>query len=93
MSTQPRHATGPQQGGFFGHPRGLARMRAKVGCNWTALPGIEYCLQDVTRLCLVTPLLLALDEVVAGDPGSRTMATLWEQYAAHRNLGLVFVPY
>ena len=40
----------------------LARMRAKVGCNWTALPGIEYCLQDVTRLCLVAPFLHAFDE-------------------------------
>jgi formate C-acetyltransferase len=63
-----------------GHPRGLARMRAKVGCNWTALPGIEYCLQDVTRLCLVTPLLLALEDVVAAEPGTRSMKTLWERY-------------
>jgi formate C-acetyltransferase len=66
-----------------GHPRGLARMRAKVGCNWTALPGIEYCLQDVTRLCLVTPLMRALEEVVALGPRSRTMDALWERYAAH----------
>jgi formate C-acetyltransferase len=66
-----------------GHPPGLARMRAKVGCNWTALPGIEYCLQDVTRVCLVTPLLVALGEVVACVPGERTMEALWERYAAH----------
>jgi pyruvate-formate lyase len=48
-----------------GFPIGLARMRAKVGCNWTALPGVEYCLQDVTRVCLVTPLLLALEDLLA----------------------------
>ena len=42
-----------------GLPRALARMRQKVGCNWTALPGIEYPLQDVTRMCLVTPFTLA----------------------------------
>ena len=30
--------------------RPASRMRAKVGCNWTALPGIEYCLQDVPRV-------------------------------------------
>jgi formate C-acetyltransferase len=47
-----------------GHPANIARMRAKVGCNWTALPGIEYCLQDVTRLCLAQPLLLALDDML-----------------------------
>jgi len=49
-----------------GFPVGLARMRAKVGCNWTALPGVEYCLQDVTRVCLVTPLLLAIEDLLDG---------------------------
>ncbi len=48
-----------------GLPAALARMRAKVGCNWTALPGIEYSLQDVTRVCLAKPLLLALDDMLA----------------------------
>jgi formate C-acetyltransferase len=70
-----------------GFPIGLARMRAKVGCNWTALPGIEYCLQDGTRLCVITPLLLALDEIVARAPAERTMDALWERYAHH--LGVV----
>jgi formate C-acetyltransferase len=66
-----------------GFPIGLARMRAKVGCNWTALPGIEYCIQDGTRLCLVQPLLLALDDVMAEPSGARTMDALWERYAHH----------
>ncbi len=48
-----------------GYPTSLARMRAKVGCNWTALPGIEYCLQDVTRQCLVAPFLCAFDDTTA----------------------------
>lgn len=48
-----------------GFPVQLAQMRAKVGCNWTALPGIEYCLQDVTRVCLVSPFLHAFDDVIA----------------------------
>jgi formate C-acetyltransferase len=39
-------------------------MRAKVGCNWTALPGIEYCLQDVTRMCLVSPFTHAYEDVL-----------------------------
>ncbi|MGM0401242.1 MAG: pyruvate formate lyase family protein [Chloroflexota bacterium] len=66
-----------------GIPIQLARMRAKVGCNWTALPGVEYCLQDVTRLCLVTPLLLALDDVVSDETVSETMEALWDRYAHH----------
>ena len=48
-----------------GRPLTLARMRAKVGCNWTALPGNEYCLQDVTRICLAQPLLMALEDMIA----------------------------
>ncbi|MCU0519766.1 MAG: pyruvate-formate lyase [Anaerolineae bacterium] len=66
-----------------GYPIGLARMRAKVGCNWTALPGFEYSIQDGTRLCLVTPLLLALDDIIADNAVRRTMDELWTRYAEH----------
>jgi formate C-acetyltransferase len=66
-----------------GVPLGLARMRAKVGCNWTALPGIEYCMQDVQRLCLVTPFLLAFDEMLADPRSPRTIDELWGRYADH----------
>jgi pyruvate-formate lyase len=69
-----------------GFPIGLARMRAKVGCNWTALPGIEYAIQDGTRLCIVTPLLLALEELKADPALPRTMDTLWERYAHHLSI-------
>ncbi|MDR0731028.1 MAG: hypothetical protein LBF63_05110 [Treponema sp.] len=66
-----------------GHPLNIARMRAKVGCNWTALPGIEYCLQDVTRVCLAQPLLLALDDMMAGEERSmERLKTLYEQHLA-----------
>lgn len=65
-----------------GHPVALARMRSKVGCNWTALPGIEYALQDVTRLDLAKPLLLALDDLLESD-GERTMENLFGLYEKH----------
>ena len=64
-----------------GHPIELARMRAKVGCNWVALPGIEYPLQDVTRLNMAWPLHYALEEVMAdGDPD---LDLLWERFSYH----------
>ena len=66
-----------------GIPIQLARMRAKVGCNWTALPGIEYCLQDVTRLCLITPFLMSLDEMVSDTETPNTMESLWDGYMTH----------
>ncbi len=66
-----------------GVPIQLARMRAKVGCNWTALPGIEYPLQDVTRQSLVAPFLHAFEETVADTESPRTMEALWERYVHH----------
>jgi formate C-acetyltransferase len=69
-----------------GVPMSIARMRAKVGCNWTALPGIEYCLQDVSRLCLIKPLLLALDEVYTHEPTD--MESLWLRYADHLSIAV-----
>jgi len=66
-----------------GVPIQLARLRAKVGCNWTALPGIEYCHQDVTRQCLVAPFLLAFYELVDDPAAPRTMDELWRRYVEH----------
>jgi len=66
-----------------GIPIQIARMRAKVGCNWTALPGIEYCLQDVTRLCLVSPFLHAFNDVVSDPNMPKTMESLWDRYVHH----------
>jgi pyruvate-formate lyase len=71
-----------------GVPIQLARMRAKVGCNWTALPGIEYCLQDVTRLCIVTPFLFAFNDVVSDPATPKTMESLWEQYMRHLRISV-----
>ena len=65
-----------------GVPLQVARMRAKVGCNWTALPGIEYCLQDVTRMCMVAPFLHAFRETVAAEE-EPTLEALWERYVHH----------
>ena len=40
-----------------------ARMRVKSGCNWTAIPGYEYPLQDVTRCNMAVALTHALDDL------------------------------
>jgi pyruvate-formate lyase len=68
-----------------GVPIQMARMRAKVGCNWTALPGIEYCLQDVTRMCLVSPFTHAFEDLMAGEE-EPTMDLLWERYLHHLSI-------
>ena len=74
-----------------GYPLPLARMRAKVGCNWTALPGIEYCLQDVTRQCLVAPFLWAFRDVVGHEQDSGTapdMDAVWDRYCSHLQISV-----
>ena len=70
-----------------GRPQLLARMRAKVGCNWTALPGIEYCLQDVTRICLAKPMVLALSEMMEADE-PKSMQNLLKRYEAHLKIAV-----
>ena len=65
-----------------GIPLPLARQRAKVGCNWTALPGLEYCLQDVTRYCLIAPFQHAFRDVVEAD-AAPDLERLWERYVHH----------
>ena len=71
-----------------GLPPALARMRQKVGCNWTALPGIEYPLQDVTRLCLVSPFLHAFNELAALPPEEQSMEELWRRYLCHLTISV-----
>ncbi|MBT4101017.1 MAG: pyruvate-formate lyase [Gemmatimonadetes bacterium] len=74
-----------------GYPIQLARMRAKVGCNWTALPGVEYCLQDVTRQCLVAPFQHAFNDVIRHEQSSGeapTMDRLWTRYLHHLAVGV-----
>ena len=65
-----------------GFPEHLARMRAKVGCNWMSLPGLEYCMQDVSRVCLTAPFLHAFREMMASD-GEPSLEALWERYVDH----------
>ena len=71
-----------------GVPIQLARMRAKVGCNWTALPGIEYPIQDCTRQCLTKPFLLAFDEMMADPKSDRTLDELWDRYVQHLSISV-----
>ncbi len=64
-----------------GHPAELARMRAKVGCNWVALPGIEYPLQDVTRVNMAWAFVIAMQDVQKEE--SPSLDLLWERFVYH----------
>ena len=66
-----------------GYAPALGRMRAKVGCNWVAIPGREYPLQDVTRANLATALLFALEDMKTGNA---SLETLFDRFAYHLNI-------
>ena len=66
-----------------GYAPALGRMRAKVGCNWVAIPGREYPLQDVTRVNMAQALVFALEDIrdmvmIAGE-----MDILFGRFAYH----------
>lgn len=64
-----------------GYPMELARMRIKTGCNWTAIPGVEYPLQDVTRISMPKALEKAMDEMHQG--GVYFTELLWNLFSKH----------
>ncbi len=66
-----------------GYPMGLARTRAKVGCNWTAIPGREYPLQDVTRCNFGFALYHALQDVREGE---KSLDYLFERFCHHTKI-------
>ena len=66
-----------------GYPVELARQRIKVGCNWTAIPGREYPLQDVTRANMGMALHWALKDIRDGE---RSLEALFEKFNGHMSI-------
>lgn len=59
----------------------LARRRIAVGCNWMAIPGIEYPLNDSIKVNLARVFEVALQEMLA--EGERSTARLMALYEKH----------
>ena len=66
-----------------GYPIQVARRRIKVGCNWCAIPGWEYPLQDVTRCNMGMAFWYALQDVKALDESERSLEYLFERTCYH----------
>lgn len=61
----------------------LARKRIAVGCNWMAIPGIEYGLNDSIKLNLAKVFEVAYYEMMAGeDPSTQKLWALFEKHMA-----------
>ena len=64
-----------------GYSEAQGRLRAKVGCNWTAIPGREYPLQDVTRVDMAQTLLVALKDI--RESKEYNLDVLFERFCYH----------
>lgn len=64
-----------------GYPVELGRQRIKTGCNWVAIPGREYPLQDVTRLNMAMALHYAIEDIKSDEEPN--LDTLWNRFTHH----------
>ena len=65
-----------------GYPIEIACSRIKAGCNWTAIPGREYPLQDVTRINMAYAMMYAIQDMRdAGETYS--IDIIWKRFTDH----------
>lgn len=64
----------------------MARKRIAVGCNWMAVPGIEYPLNDSIKVNMARVFEVALQEMLA--EGERSVSRLYDLYNKHIDIVL-----
>ena len=69
-----------------GFSKELAAKRIAVGCNWMAIPGLEYPLNDSIKVNQARVFEVAYDEMMASD--ERSTARLLELYIRHLRIVL-----
>jgi pyruvate-formate lyase len=65
-----------------GYSAELARQRIAVGCNWMALPGLEYTMNDTVKINVAKVFMVAFDEMMAQD-SSPSVASLMSRFEEH----------
>ncbi len=66
-----------------GYPLELGRERAYSGCQWTAIPGREYTVNDCVKINLAAVFEVALDDMMATSDGAPSAERLWECFTTH----------
>jgi formate C-acetyltransferase len=66
-----------------GFPVELARQRAYSGCHWSALPGIEYTMNDCVKINFAAVFEYAFNEMMADQKVAPSVAELWNRFATH----------
>jgi formate C-acetyltransferase len=65
-----------------GYSAELARKRIAVGCNWMALPGLEYTMNDTVKINVAKVFMAAFDEMMAEDK-TPSIDSLWRRFEEH----------
>jgi formate C-acetyltransferase len=69
-----------------GYSAEVARTRVKVGCNWCALPGTEYTLNDVVKINMAKVFEWALLEFE--EEGGRAVDRVWQLFDKHLDIAI-----
>ncbi len=65
-----------------GYPAELARRRIAVGCNWMALPGLEYTMNDTVKINVAKVFTVAFDEMIEAG-GEPCIGALRQRFERH----------
>ncbi len=66
-----------------GYPLELARQRAYSGCHWSALPGIEYTVNDCVKINFAAIFEVALKDLLQTTDTPPTTPKLWQYFERH----------
>ncbi len=66
-----------------GYPLELARQRAYSGCHWSALPGLEYTMNDCVKINFAAVFEYSFKEMVADLGVPASTAELWRRFSYH----------
>ncbi len=68
-----------------GYPVELARQRAYSGCHWSALPGVEYTVNDCVKINLAAVFQVAWKDMMENESVEPCTSLLWDRFEFHLN--------
>jgi len=71
-----------------GYTEAVARQRYKTGCNWCALPGTEYTLNDVVKINMAKVFEVAFQQMTADTANAPSVSRLWDLFDRHMGLAV-----
>ncbi len=66
-----------------GYSAELARQRIAVGCNWMALPGLEYTMNDTVKINAAKVFTVAFQEMIEASGVEPGTDELWRRFEDH----------